>query len=189
MNRFGTMTRPCPTHTAETSNRDRLRHATRDAHITTERLWLPHGRFTDRVNYTEWLFALWRVHNQLGRAATEALPNARFAAEEGTRRAALKQDLELDAAAVRSGPKAPSSGWAWGVLYALNGSALGASGLLRSGGLAADWPSSYLQTMQTYAKSGELRTFFDQLNDESSRPDAMIDGANEVFQALIDLTR
>lgn len=166
------------------TNRDALRQATRDIHTAAEHRWLPSGRFDHQDTYRDWLHGLWDTHNVHGRLAAEALPQFDFAIQEKTRRDALSRDIGRTIDPIRLGQGAISSGWAWGVLYALNGSALGASGLLKSGSIADQWPASYLMTMQAYVRSGALKTFFDVLNAQTDPLTDMIVGATAVFQSL-----
>ena len=124
---------------------------------------------------------MYRAHCGLGLAAAErsGLPSA--LREEQARIAALERDL---APAAPPGP-APllSRDAAWGVLYALNGSALGATVLLRE--TAGDErPSAYLTVMRDYARSGELRAFFDTLNHAPLELSGAAQGAAAVFADL-----
>jgi heme oxygenase len=78
----------------------------------------------------------------------------------------------------------PNSAWSWGVLYALNGSSLGASVLLKKGAIDAAWPRQYLEEMRRFAKSGMLKSFFDELNAAPFKVEDMATGANDVFNLL-----
>ncbi len=124
------------------------------------------------------------VHVGLGTAAAEASGWAPGLLIEARRAQHLARDISTEAPPPRAVSPRLTPDQAWGVLYALNGSALGATVLLRSGLGADSWPRDYLHEMATFAKSGELRDFFDHLEHlELSLADAVA-GAGLVFDAI-----
>jgi len=70
------------------------------------------------------------------------------------------------------------------VVNVVNGSAWGASQVLKSGALGADWPRAYLQEMRGFATSGQLKGFFERLNAAPVPPADLAEGANAVFSFL-----
>lgn len=163
------------------SNRSYLRHMTDAAHARAELGWTEDGRFTARRRYDDWLAALLKTHLSLGLPASRAL--AEGAEEEEARIAALCADLAVPVILPRqTAPMDPAA--AWGVGYALNGAALGASLLLKGGGTASDWPTAYLQRMQNYARSGALKHFFAALDQTPLDRTAAAKGASTVFAHL-----
>ena len=151
---------------AETvSLRVHLKNATRDSHAAAEARWTASGAFSSRFAYANWLERMYQVHAGLGQAAAETARWPGAARDEADRAACLAQDLSATNGQPQDRPSL-SRPAAWGVLYALNGSALGASILLRS--MVPDgWPVSYLQEMARFAKSGRLARFFADLDAAS----------------------
>lgn len=164
-------------------NRDRLRRATRDAHANAEHLWFSAGAFTDRATYLRWLTAMAHVHADIGHHAATALRTHIPERIETERAQALSQDLQKT---IPGGPNRPrlSESYAWGAMYVLNGSAMGASVLLKPGVLPPQWPRHYLYAMQSFSKSGQLRRFFDQLEARNLDHADSIAGATAVFHLL-----
>ena len=70
---------------------------------------------------------------------------------------------------------------AWGVGYVLNGSALGASSILKTGRLQANWPRSYLSMGRIYAQEGGVRRYFDRLDALPLNAREVIAGAHVAF--------
>lgn len=165
------------------SPRHALKQATQTAHDAAEQRWTAGGAFTSRTTYDAWLTALHGAHLFLGRAAVRTPSTERYAFTEQVRLQAINRDLGLWPTGIPAAP-ATSEGWAWGVLYALNGSALGASILIKSGAVRPDWPHDYLSEMRLFAASGALKTFFEGLDACDAPLDALIDGANAVFSRL-----
>gem|GEM_PF-3672755 len=79
-----------------------------------------------------------------------------------------------------------SVGYAWGVRYALGGSALGAAVLLRSGHLPQGWPRRYLSAQAAQARSGQVRKLFDIINRATFPLNPAVEGANAVFETILN---
>ncbi len=161
-------------------NRAYLKAATQQAHDEAEQHWAPGNLFVDKAVYFQWLSVLMEVHHTLGQPAAHALSCEAYIEAEAARRAALCEDLG-DMAAGSAESVQRGGGHAWGVLYALNGSAIGASVLLKSGRIPGDWPTSYLLCMQEFARSKALKTFFAELDAQSFDMDDARCGAERVF--------
>lgn len=162
--------------------RDRLKHATQGSHAQAEAAWFGHARFADRAAFLGWLSALNEAHGRLGLPAARCLGDEDLLAAEHSRLAALRQDLGC-------GPglgsrKAPTQSFAWGVLYSLNGSAMGASVLLKSNVIAPGWPSAYLRQMRSFATSGGLKRFFRMLDQQVLAEAEAVAGAEAVFRLM-----
>ena len=125
---------------------------------------------------------MYLVHAGLGQAAAEGAGWSDAAADEAERAACLAQDLGVSDGTPPDRPRL-SRPVAWGALYALNGSALGASVLLRSA-VPDSWPLFYLQEMASFAKSGRLARFFADLDVAGCDPDEALHGAGLVFDAI-----
>lgn len=160
-------------------NRQRLKAATLQAHARTEAAWFGRAAFADLATYRHWLSAMQQVHLGLGVDAAHALGDG----AEAARLAALDTDLGNCPQAEHVPQSAPPS-WAWGVQYAINGSALGASILMKSAALQPDWPTAYLETMRSYATSGALNAFFQTLNAQDLDHVQATEGATQVFTLL-----
>lgn len=167
---------------ATTSLRKRLKAATRDVHRQAEDRWTEHGQFQNHADYVAWLLRMRSVHASLGAAAVQSgWPSA-----EGLECARARWlNADTLTGEVLAQPRLDlCSAEAWGVLYALNGSALGADLLLRQGARAAGWPVAYLQGMAEFAKSGQLKAFFEALEDAAPDFDAAYAGALQVFDMI-----
>ncbi len=165
------------------SNRAVLKAATKRAHMRAEATWTENGRFKHISHYRAWLQGLQAVHAGLGQAAAQVLGDTVQIAEEGRRAEALEEDLSERACSDGSQRQTTES-WAHGVCYALNGSAIGASMLLKSGAIPDHWPQSYLRVMANYASSGGLKAFFDQLESSDLEMARAVEGAQAVFDKL-----
>lgn len=135
---------------------------------------------------SRFLGAMQVLHKELGRDAAQRSGLADAVPLEQRRLDALRHDLK-DSAPVASPPdfhKPQGRNAAWGVLYALNGSALGASMLLQPGAALAGQSSAYLNLMQDYAKSGALGGFFRALNGETLDINRAAAGADMVFSVM-----
>lgn len=164
-------------------NRHHLKVATLQAHHKTEAAWFGHNAFDSLATYKHWLNAMHDVHLALGLDAAHALSGQQGQQLETERLLALDADLSRLLAYAHT-PDPVSDSWAWGVQYAINGSALGASILLKSAALQPGWPTAYLDTMRQFATSGALNTFFHDLNAQHlNRPEAEA-GATRVFTML-----
>ncbi len=161
-----------------------LRDATWPIHQRLEALWTPGGGFSSEKMYLRFLVALLDAHRSLGGPASRALRDADAQATEGQRVMALMGDLGI-ADPVAGGPTSMDPDEAWGVCYVLNGSALGATFLLKGDLLSPDWPTSYLRLGQAYVRSGQLKRFFDALEDCPSKTEAVTKGAESVLSLLL----
>lgn len=167
------------------SNRKFLKDGTRTLHESTEQLWSNDGRFQSEARYRAWLTAMHEAHDQIGRVAAHRIGDTRLIDTERQRLAALRADLGLSRSerGMRPVPSngARSESWAWGALYVLNGSALGASFLLKSGGIGASWPRSYVEQMAQEARRGRLKAFFDRLETVRLNKSDALRGAHMAF--------
>ncbi|MBW4708109.1 hypothetical protein KX928_09950 [Roseobacter sp. YSTF-M11] len=163
------------------NNRRFLQHASQADHRSAEATWVTPAGFRNRDHYRLWLRTLLRAHLIIGRAA------AATCMPEDTQE---KQRIDAICADLTICPPTPekitvaSSDWAWGACYALNGSALGAFMLLKSGAVAAPWPVRYLDHMRNYATSGQLAMFFKSLNNQSLCRENAALGARAVFSLI-----
>lgn len=163
-----------------TGNRDYLRKATQSAHQNAETGWTRNGRFAGLTIYRQWLERMLRAHQTLGLPACLALGGHAEWAREQRRIACLRADLGLGSA--RPDEIADMSrDLGWGVAYALNGSAIGATRLIKPGITPDDWPGSYLHEMADYAKSGALWAFFRALDGATPDLAEATRGAFRVF--------
>lgn len=144
--------------------------------------------FADISRYRGFLLALLTAHARLGLDAAR-LRNAEVDGLEEERRIhALGTDLDMatlwrDPARV-SQPLRMSRDYAWGVGYVLNGSALGAAVIMKAGHLGPTWPVRYLGLARDYARSGNLKAFFDALNEQTLDRAQALRGAVAVFDLL-----
>ena len=77
-----------------------------------------------------------------------------------------------------------SADFAWGVTYALSGSALGAASILASDTLPVDWPRQYLTAQHNHARVGGVRRVLDALNAAQPDIDGALEGARAVFRIV-----
>ncbi|MCH2163930.1 MAG: hypothetical protein MK098_04655 [Marinovum sp.] len=165
------------------SNRHQLKTLTKERHSRTETTWFAGGRFEGQGHYIEWLGAMLDVHCDLGLRAATRLGRQDDLTQEHLRFACLTKDLKRDGSPLTAESDETES-WAWGVQYALNGSALGAGVLLKHDVSHHDWPIAYLQCMTGFAKSGALKRFFDDLDAQDLQMTDACAGALAVFDAL-----
>ena len=165
------------------TNRFLLRAATRHEHLAAETTWTPEHGFGSVERYHGFLRALVSVHLQLGLPAATKRGIASEIALEEARIEALADDLRLPIKQNRGGHDMCVS-YAWGVAYCLNGSALGASVMLKSVHLPENWPRTYLLAGRDYVRSGGLVSFFSLLDSMELDLDAAADGAKTVFREL-----
>lgn len=165
-------------------NRAALKTATRRAHCAAEARWVGQTGFAGRHGYEGWLGVLHAAHSSLGRQAAAVLNDPKLQQAEQWRIAALESDLPGARQVVQAARPNPNRSYAWGVLYALNGSALGASSLLKSGAVPLSWPRSYLETLRRFAVSGDLATFFRQLDQAPLETALAVAGAHAVFDVV-----
>ena len=166
-------------------NRGLLKQATALIHERTEAKWFDLGQFTSKEAYLKWLGAMLSVHADLGTPAAHAIADPNWVALEGERISALQRDLDLDHPPQNAAVKFGTS-YSWGVLYAVSGSALGATVLERDVAARHDWPTKYLRKLSGFARSGGVRLFFDKLNQSHLEFDEAQRGATAVFEALAD---
>ncbi len=169
--------------THQTDTRHFLKHATAAAHQEAEAAWSLNKAFADLKSYKNWLDAMLEVHEQLGMAAAASLGDSNALIIEQARVDAIRTDLGVTTATRRQSPLR-SKCWAWGVLYALNGSAMGASILIKSSALHSNWPVTYLTLMRNFAASGDLFKFLETLNTAKLDRTSAAEGANDTFRML-----
>lgn len=162
------------------SNRGYLKSATQHIHGQAEQTWLSGHGFANLSTYRGWLGAMLKIHQTHGLQAAGILDGQCDPALEQDRLDALQRDLDT-AQAIAVPASRRSESWAWGVQYVLNGSALGACVLLKTGGVAPAWPSQYLRTMQGFAQSGGLKRFFDMLDGRELDLAEATSGARAAF--------
>lgn len=171
---------------APRDNRHALRDATRDVHNSAE------GQWTHSLGATgggqALLLAMSMLHANFGQPAAQHAGGAAAVDLEASRLRALKQDgAQADVARkVTARPELSNRDYSWGVLYALNGSAMGASMMLQPGGIMAHEQSAYMTLMQNYARSGGLGAFFRLLNAQDLAIDTASKGASAVFTAMTE---
>lgn len=165
-------------------NRQVLRQATRGVHNAAETSWV--GLGTKDFPIKTFLSVMHRVHRSFGLAAAQRCALKDAQSEEVLRITALEQDLSLTGTVKDHAQTSAiaSRDAAWGVLYALNGSALGASLLLRSSPAAAVGATAYLTVMHDYARSGRLKAFFATFNSQDLNLSLAESGARAVFAGL-----
>jgi heme oxygenase len=161
-----------------------LKAATRDAHRKAEARWTDNGSFADRYSYDGWLKTMYVVHASLGQAAALTGCWSDAVEEEKFRLSCLAQDIGFSGNSSNTSSHELSPDEAWGVLYALNGSALGAQILLSEKSFVPEWPVAYLDAMRRFAKSGSLFTFFANLEIADIDTGSAIAGAKKVFFAI-----
>lgn len=165
-----------------TDNRRLLRTSSQKMHERSERHW---GEvFQTEQGFRHFLMAMQMLHRQHGMEAARrcGLPTA--VDIEANRLTALQEDLGEATRSGRASDTGMSRDMAWGVLYALNGSSLGATMLLRPGAALQDQPSRYLELMRDYARAGGLGVFFRALNRQTLDMTRAVAGAQTVFAAM-----
>jgi len=161
-------------------NRDFLRTRTQAAHDRAERRWTDPNGFGGLQEYREWLSTMLALHQRFGRPAAARLENDVYVATEEDRIVALLADLGGSPSSAPSDFR-NSVSWSWGAEYVLNGSAIGASLLLKRAITNPDWPRAYLTEMSRFASAGSLKSFFGSLDAATiDRHDALC-GAIAVF--------
>lgn len=166
------------------SNRRLLKRLTRTRHERAELHWTTVGAFRDASAYREFLNTMLQIHCRFGSAAAAMVSKEDVGWEHG-RTSALCSDLKLTGRS--SEPSEPghiTRDFAWGVLYVLNGSAMGASVLLNSKAIDQNWPTAYLESMREFARTGALGTFFRALNAASLDFPQTVLGAEAIFDAV-----
>ncbi|MEM7423445.1 MAG: hypothetical protein AAF334_06955 [Pseudomonadota bacterium] len=170
------------TRSSAVSIRHQLRSLTTGLHAKVEaKFWSPSG-FADLAAYRHFLGLMREAHGKMG------LPAAEIRCDEDDMRAERDalDHLSADLAIATEHGTHPDMDvdFSWGVGYALTGSALGASLILRSETLRPDWPVDYLSFMQSRAKRNHVRRFFDALERAGPDPEAASRGAYAVFDVL-----
>ena len=132
------------------TTRSILKYLTMPMHEAAETVhWSDHG-FNSVDGYRRFLTAMHAAHLGLGLPAARCRLDAAGSVREQELIACLSADLNGDAARADTGHRDGAHrdgmriGFAWGVTYALSGSALGAGMILASGTLGRDWPRRYL---------------------------------------------
>lgn len=171
-------------HTAQMTNRHALQQATRTMHDWAERRWA--GENGVPVDLDRFLRAMYCLHASYGVAAAACVGRADEIERERTRIMALRADLGwVPQVAYPVDALVPEKrDAAWGALYSLNGSALGAGVLLRVIADNSAAPSVYLKIMSDFARSGELASFFRTLNQQALDHRVAAKGACAVFAVL-----
>ncbi|MEL6476354.1 MAG: hypothetical protein AAFR17_03430 [Pseudomonadota bacterium] len=164
-------------------NRHALRSATKNAHESAERAW-SHAREA-AFPIIDFLSVMRALHTGMGLPAAKRSGFAGAVEIERQRIDALDDDLGSAVALSGPAPVCPCRDAAWGVLYALNGSALGATVLLRTHAAGENRPSVYLTLMRDHARSGALGVFFRALNQQDLDRAAAAAGARSVFEAIL----
>jgi len=165
-------------------NRHILRDATQKVHSLSEQRWA--AIFDQHQGLQRFLCAMHNLHITFGIQAAKSTRQPHAIDLEQHRLKALNTDL-FDcrfASEPMSATMPIGRDQAWGILYALNGSALGATSLLRPGAALAQEPSLYLGLMRDYVQSGGLGRFIRALNSEPLNLPKAISGANMVFAAM-----
>ncbi|MEM6939077.1 MAG: biliverdin-producing heme oxygenase [Pseudomonadota bacterium] len=165
-------------------NRAFLKSATRDVHRRTEARWVGSEGFSDRRAYEDWLHAMLAVHSSVSLPAARKLARRDFIAEEHLRLDALRRDLDQPTL-LPTPPCRHSDAWAWGAQYVVNGSAMGACILLKSGQVDVRWPHAYLKVMSGFAKGGALKGFFEELDQLALNRDEALAGAEAAFPRAV----
>lgn len=172
--------------------RGHLRKTTNDLHRSIEKVWASDDGFRSIGHYQSFLSRILCAHREFGVRAVYALADARPDActawsipDERMRQTAVCRDLGIPVEQNACGSLTGQS-YAWGVGYVLNGSAMGASIMLRGGHVKPDWPVEYFQTCQAYVRSGRLKAFFDQMNGAQLDLGEATQGASDVFAVFED---
>lgn len=167
------------------SNRTSLYQRTLVHHERAETYWTELGFLLNRDVYEQFLSGLFDVHTSLGAAAAAALGPETVKLER-ERRVALIADLQgVPANDQEYLPLSKSA--AWGTLYVLNGSSIGASLLLRTNKIPNIWPQAYLQAMRRFAKDGSLSEFFAALDIQTLDMEQASTAAKAVFDRVARL--
>ena len=164
------------------TSRSILKTLTTPMHKAAEAVHWSDDGFADLDRYRRFLTAMRSAHLALGLPAAQCRSDMESMAREQVLIACLSTDLDGNTArtdaACRDGMRI---GFAWGVTYALSGSALGAGMILASGTLGQDWPRRYLTAQHGFASSGGVRRVFEALNAAEPDIDDALKGARAVF--------
>lgn len=172
------------------STRDELKHRTTALHALAERfVWSDTG-FRSFNTYLCFLGALRTAHHDLGIPAATRLGSAESLTQEHGLLRDLNEDLgSKTSAGNQTNRGAITDAYAWGVRYALGGSAIGAASLLRSGHLPDHWPKRYLRAQASAARNGQVKALFDAINAQPIAVDQATCGANAVFNIIVGSVR
>jgi heme oxygenase len=160
--------------------RVQVRADTREAHYALDNQVFTTKGFGSRDRYQSFLRAALVAHATQGITAARVRDDGSLIAEQA-RIDALARDLQEEAPETTGDLNATDVAYAWGVGYALNGSALGASTIIKSGHLGRDWPRRYLEMGRAFAQTGGVKDFFDRLNEKHLDRQRVTEGAMTVF--------
>lgn len=167
-----------------------LRDLTASMHKDAEAVHWSSSGFGGSSDYRRFLDAMRSAHRVLGMPAARCRSDASGAAREQGLIMCLSADLGLPSTGADRGlHSGMRRDFAWGVAYALSGSALGAASILASGTLRPRWPQRYLTAQRHFARSGGARRFFDALNAAAPDIDEALEGAKAVFQIIASAPR
>lgn len=166
------------------SHRAFLRTATRRAHDAAEAAWPSVLGMQDESAYRAWLRAMLHVHRAIGLPSALRLEQTGLIAAERARISAIEGDLRQPPASA-PGPSPRPVSWAWGAQYALSGSAMGASAILKASNARSALPRTYLRTMRAFAVSGDLKRFFADLDRCDISQREALQGAEAVFSMML----
>lgn len=167
--------------------RSSLRKTTYSLHQRLEQLWTPQDHFVSISSYRNFLRLLLNAHCEVGFRAAIARGDETELTRESERVAALGVDLTISSPEASLTPAMPNS-YAWGVGYVLNGSALGASIIVKKNYILNNWPSKYMKLEQNYVRTGQMKKFFENLECSDLDVSEVERGAIATF-LLFDKTR
>lgn len=166
------------------TTRFHLRDATSMDHAAAEAVHYAHQKFADKNAYFDYLTSLYAAHLTLGLPAAQLRQDVGEEAYHQTHVGLICEDLGHTPRPESACDPVRSLGEAWGISYALIGSALGATAVLRDLGSSSDWPTAYLDASARFAKSRGVATFFAALNAANPDPDEATFGARRVFARI-----
>ncbi len=165
--------------------RRELQARTQKLHAFTEGLYWSGSGFHDYQRYIFFLGAILKAHSDLGMPAALRHGDRLAVDHEQNSILALQQDLGTAGRAPDNfAGQNCDADYAWGVRYALTGSHIGASVILKSRGVGDAWPQSYLRRAQAFAQSGGVRDFFETLDAAAPDVTRATLGAKAVFKCL-----
>lgn len=170
----------------EQSLRHHLRRSTAPNHARAEAVYWTGSDFHGRAGYERYLRALQQAHLVWGCRAADILDQPGESARHAWLAALLAQDCGDTSVTPEhiALPQPMSQDEAWGTTYALVGSALGASMILRKLSHNHDWPMGYLRAAQAHAASGGVLRIFDALDASGADRDAAHRGACALFRLI-----
>lgn len=167
----------------ELSLRHYLRRSTAPDHARAEAVHWTGSDFRDRAGYERYLNALQQAHLVWGCGAAQVLDQPDEAARHEVYAGLIAEDCRSDPPGATT-PASMSRDMAWGVTYALVGSALGASMILRKLLQAHDWPMAYLKASHAHATSGGVLRIFDALDASGADRNRARQGACALFRVI-----